>query len=51
MTITIVGLGPGNPDQLTREAWVVLCGAGEVYLRTAVSALVAAILAVALFRL
>lgn len=35
MTITIVGLGPGHPAQLTREAWEVLSGAGEVYLRTA----------------
>lgn len=34
MTITIVGLGPGNPDLLTREAWEVLSRAGEVYLRT-----------------
>jgi len=35
MTITIVGLGPGNPEHLTREAWAVLTGAGEVWLRTA----------------
>ena len=35
MTITIVGLGPGDPAQLTREAWDVLSAAGEVYLRTA----------------
>jgi len=35
MTITIVGLGPGNPAQLTREAWDVLSQAGEVYVRTA----------------
>ncbi|MCC7357907.1 MAG: nucleoside triphosphate pyrophosphohydrolase [Anaerolineales bacterium] len=35
MTITIVGLGPGGPAQLTREAWEVLSTAGEVYLRTA----------------
>lgn len=34
MTITIVGLGPGSPDQLTRAAWDVLRSAGEVYLRT-----------------
>jgi tetrapyrrole methylase family protein/MazG family protein len=35
MAITIVGLGPGNPDQLTREAWEVLSQAGVVYARTA----------------
>src|SRR5580765_8425774 len=35
MSITIVGLGPGSPDQLTREAWEVLSQAGEVYARTA----------------
>jgi tetrapyrrole methylase family protein/MazG family protein len=34
MAITIVGLGPGNPAQLTREAWDVLSQAGEVYVRT-----------------
>jgi tetrapyrrole methylase family protein/MazG family protein len=33
--ITLLGLGPGNPDQLTREAWEVLSSAGEVWLRTA----------------
>jgi tetrapyrrole methylase family protein/MazG family protein len=32
--ITIVGLGPGNPALLTREAWSVLEEAGQVYLRT-----------------
>jgi len=32
--ITIVGLGPGNPGQLTLEAWRALEGAQEVYLRT-----------------
>ncbi len=32
--ITILGLGPGNPAQLTREAWDVLSAAQEVYLRT-----------------
>jgi tetrapyrrole methylase family protein/MazG family protein len=37
--ITILGLGPGNPDLLTRQAWQILqdagrLGAGEVYLRT-----------------
>jgi len=33
--ITIVGLGPGDPQLLTREAWEVLSSAWEVYLRTA----------------
>lgn len=32
--ITLLGLGPGNPDQLTREAWEVLTSAEEVWLRT-----------------
>ena len=32
--ITIVGLGPGDPDLLTREAWRVLSTAGEIWLRT-----------------
>jgi len=34
MSIIIVGLGPGDPAHLTREAWEVLAGADEVYLRT-----------------
>jgi tetrapyrrole methylase family protein/MazG family protein len=34
MTITIVGLGPGEPIHLTREAWDLLSQADEVYLRT-----------------
>jgi len=34
MTITILGLGPGNPAHLTREAWELLEHADEVYLRT-----------------
>jgi tetrapyrrole methylase family protein / MazG family protein len=34
MTLTIVGLGPGAPGDLTRQAWDVIAGAGEVYLRT-----------------
>ncbi|MFB0537250.1 MAG: nucleoside triphosphate pyrophosphohydrolase [Anaerolineae bacterium] len=34
MSITILGLGPGNPSHLTREAWQVLEEADEVYLRT-----------------
>jgi tetrapyrrole methylase family protein/MazG family protein len=33
--ITIVGLGPGNPAHLTREAWEALTTAHEIYLRTA----------------
>jgi tetrapyrrole methylase family protein/MazG family protein len=32
--ITIVGLGPGTPEQLTREAWAVLTQAREIWLRT-----------------
>ncbi|MBN1954390.1 MAG: nucleoside triphosphate pyrophosphohydrolase [Anaerolineae bacterium] len=32
--ITIVGLGPGRIDHLTREAWAVLSAAEEVWLRT-----------------
>ncbi len=32
--ITMLGLGPGNPNQLTREAWDVLNSADEVWLRT-----------------
>ncbi|MFN2144748.1 MAG: nucleoside triphosphate pyrophosphohydrolase [Anaerolineales bacterium] len=32
--ITILGLGPGNPAQLTLEAWETLRAASEVYLRT-----------------
>ena len=32
--ITILGLGPGDPGQLTRQAWETLQHAGEVYLRT-----------------
>jgi tetrapyrrole methylase family protein/MazG family protein len=34
MPITIVGLGPGDPGQLTRQAWQVLEAAEEVFLRT-----------------
>jgi tetrapyrrole methylase family protein/MazG family protein len=34
MQITIVGLGPGDPSDLTRDAWEVLQAASEVYLRT-----------------
>jgi len=32
--ITIVGLGPGDPRHLTREAWEVLESADQVWLRT-----------------
>ncbi len=32
--ITIVGLGPGNPNMLTRQAWELLNSAQEIYLRT-----------------
>lgn len=35
MTITVVGLGPGDGRLLTRQAWQVLSEAGTVYLRTA----------------
>ena len=35
MAIIVVGLGPGNGRLLTREAWALLSGAAEVYLRTA----------------
>ncbi len=34
MGITVVGLGPGDPLHLTREAWQVLSAAKEVWLRT-----------------
>jgi tetrapyrrole methylase family protein/MazG family protein len=32
--ITILGLGPGNPSQMTREAWEVITAAEELWLRT-----------------
>ena len=32
--ITLLGLGPGDPSKLTREAWDVLASADEVWLRT-----------------
>ncbi|MBK8020331.1 MAG: nucleoside triphosphate pyrophosphohydrolase [Chloroflexi bacterium] len=35
MTLTIVGLGPGHPDDLTRRAWQALESAAVVMLRTA----------------
>jgi tetrapyrrole methylase family protein/MazG family protein len=34
MAITILGLGPGDAMQLTREAWSVLEASSEIYLRT-----------------
>ena len=33
-TITILGLGPGRGDLLTRQAWEILTHASEIYLRT-----------------
>ncbi|HQE92653.1 MAG TPA: nucleoside triphosphate pyrophosphohydrolase [Anaerolineae bacterium] len=33
--ITVIGLGPGAPEQLTREAWEALSQAEAVWLRTA----------------
>lgn len=32
--ITLLGLGPGDPQQLTREAWELISTAEEIYLRT-----------------
>jgi tetrapyrrole methylase family protein/MazG family protein len=32
--IVVIGLGPGRPDQLTREAWEILQTARVLYLRT-----------------
>ena len=32
--ITVVGLGPGDPGLLTREAWLLLSEPGKVFLRT-----------------
>lgn len=32
--ITLLGLGPGNPALLTRQAWQILESAQEIYLRT-----------------
>lgn len=32
--ITLLGLGPGNPDLLTRQAWHFLKNISEIYLRT-----------------
>jgi tetrapyrrole methylase family protein / MazG family protein len=33
--LTILGLGPGDPQHLTREAWEALSTASEIYVRTA----------------
>ena len=41
--ITILGLGPGNPQHLTRAAWDWLCQIPEVYLRTRHHPLVSAL--------
>src|SRR5512139_130824 len=35
MTITIIGLGPGDPALLTRRAWDIIGHAAEIYVRTA----------------
>ncbi len=35
MTITIIGLGPGAPEMLTRRAWDVISTAKDIYVRTA----------------
>jgi tetrapyrrole methylase family protein/MazG family protein len=35
MAITIIGLGPGDPDLLTRKAWRILSEGQTIYLRTA----------------
>lgn len=43
MTITILGLGPGNPAHLTREAWHLVTEAEEIYVRTARHPTVAAL--------
>jgi tetrapyrrole methylase family protein/MazG family protein len=41
--ITVVGLGPGDANLLTREAWAVLSEASEVYLRTGLHPVVEAL--------
>src|SRR5512136_190575 len=41
--VVIVGLGPGEPQQLTRQAWDWLTGCSEVWLRTAHHPTVAAL--------
>lgn len=42
-TITVVGLGPGDPEQISRQAWRLLCAAPKVFLRTGVHPAVASI--------
>ncbi len=34
MTITIIGLGPGDPDLITRRAWQLLTSVSQVWVRT-----------------
>ncbi|HDQ34762.1 MAG TPA: nucleoside triphosphate pyrophosphohydrolase, partial [Chloroflexi bacterium] len=41
--ITIVGLGPGAPELLTRAAWQILSDASEIWLRTLHHPVVAAL--------
>jgi len=33
--IVVVGLGPGNPEMLTREVWNILTSAEEILIRSA----------------
>jgi tetrapyrrole methylase family protein/MazG family protein len=40
--ITILGLGPGNPFQITREAWELISTSDEIWLRTSQHPTVAA---------
>ncbi len=40
--ITLLGLGPGNPELLTRQAWDLLASIPEIYLRTELHPVVAA---------
>ncbi len=42
MSITLLGLGPGSPELLTRQAWELLHEASEIYLRTRQHPVVAA---------
>ena len=35
MSITIVGLGPGDPGLITRQAWQIISEANVLHLRTA----------------
>ena len=39
--ITLLGLGPGDPDLLTRQAWRLLQSSSEIYLRTRLHPVVA----------